>query len=137
MPGGSGPRDLRPSADSRQLVLSQNKGRLDGGLSYLELPPSIAKAARQLLSQVVDAYGQAQPLMQVSPATVAAVTYISARQEGRALSLGTVAGALDVHGPDVFKEFRWVPLDAHHGCRCIRSTGAVALLAATAATQGT
>jgi hypothetical protein len=44
--------------------------------------------------------------MQMSPATDAAVIYIAARQEGRALSLGAAASALDVSGPDVFKEFR-------------------------------
>lgn len=59
------------------------------------------------MTGVVQAYGAAEPLMQMSPATVAAVVYIAARQQGRALSLGEAAGALDVAGPSVFKEFRW------------------------------
>jgi transcription initiation factor TFIIIB Brf1 subunit/transcription initiation factor TFIIB len=95
------------------LVLTHNKERLDGALSYLELPQHIANAARRLLDQVVKDYGQAEQLMQVSPATVAAVMYTTARQEGRALSLGAVAGTLDVTGPEVFREFRWVL----HACR--------------------
>jgi transcription initiation factor TFIIIB Brf1 subunit/transcription initiation factor TFIIB len=89
------------------LILSQNKDRLDGGLSYLNLPQSICNTARQLLPEVVDAFGQAEALMQVSPATVAAIIYIAARQEGRALSLGTAASAMDVSGPEVYREFRW------------------------------
>lgn len=101
---GRGPRR---DGDSRQLVLSQNRERLDGGLSYLQLPQAVATAARQLLREVVQAYGAAEPLMQMSPATVAAVVYIAARQQGKALSLGEAAGALDVAGPSVFKEFRW------------------------------
>lgn len=89
-------------------MLTQNKERLDGGLSYLNLPQGIANSARQLLAQVVDAYGKAVPHMVMSPATVAAVMYVAARQEGRALSLGAAAAALDVAGPDVFREFRLV-----------------------------
>jgi hypothetical protein len=100
-------RGTRRDDESRQLVLSQNRERLDGGLSYLQLPQAVATAARQLLAEVVQAYGAAEPLMQMSPAVVAAVVYIAARQQGRALSLGEAAGALDVSGPAVFKEFRW------------------------------
>jgi hypothetical protein len=106
VPGGT-LGGFRGSGGGRQLILSQNKDRLDSGLSYLNLPQSICNAARQLLPQVVDAFGQAEVLMQVSPATVAAIIYIAARQEGRALSLGTAASAMDVAGPDVYREFRW------------------------------
>lgn len=94
------------SSSSRHLVLSQQKERLDGAVSYLELPQNIATAARQLLPLVVSAYGKAEPRMHMSPATVAAVIYIAARQEGRALSLGMAAAAVTAAGPDVFKEFR-------------------------------
>lgn len=100
------------SRGNRSVVLSQNKERLDGALSFLELPPNIATAARQLLAQVVEAFSQAETIMHMSPATVAAVLYITARTEGRALSLGAAGSALGVPGPAVFKEFRCVVLPA-------------------------
>jgi transcription initiation factor TFIIIB Brf1 subunit/transcription initiation factor TFIIB len=115
LPGGT---ELTRPGRSRHLILAQNKERLDGALSYLELPQHVANAARRLLDQVVKAYGQAEQLMQVSPATVAAVIYTTARQEGRALSMGAVASTLDVTGPEVFREFRWV-----HCIKCCMHPG--------------
>jgi hypothetical protein len=48
----------------------------------------------------------AQPRMLVSPAVVAAVLYLAARQERHALSFGGAAAALSVPGPLVFQEYK-------------------------------
>lgn len=101
LPEGSAPHGLRPTRD---VVLSTAKERLDQGLSFLQLPQHIATSARQLLPQVVEAYGSAEPRMIMSLAAVAAVIYVAARQEHYALSFGAAAAALNAEGSHVYHE---------------------------------
>ncbi|WIA11922.1 hypothetical protein OEZ85_012006 [Tetradesmus obliquus] len=94
------------SIPSTARILSSNMERLQAGLSFLELPLHVAKAAKQLLPLVVEANARAEPRRNTTAATVAATIYMAARELKHALPLGRAGAALSVYGIYVGKEYR-------------------------------